>query len=139
MSFSTSKAFSAFVRARKNLAFVFYAYDQKYEQKYSLKITYVGVLKFSAKGSLWCIDPAYRPNLVQALKRSPYYPYLHPTGMGQPLSLNNLANLLPGYVNFLIFVLDEWMNETTLFASIHKQEGATLGKKKENKSFTNRR
>ncbi|CAK8679915.1 unnamed protein product [Clavelina lepadiformis] len=52
--------------------------------------------KDMAKGSLWCIDPAYRPNLVQALKRSPFYPYLHPTSMGQPLSLNNLANLLPG-------------------------------------------
>uniref|UniRef100_H2Z4A7 Fork-head domain-containing protein n=1 Tax=Ciona savignyi TaxID=51511 RepID=H2Z4A7_CIOSA len=52
--------------------------------------------KETVKGSLWCIDPAYRPNLVQALKRSPFYPYLHPKGIGQPLSLNNLANLLPG-------------------------------------------
>nr|NP_001071716.1 transcription factor protein [Ciona intestinalis]BAE06449.1 transcription factor protein [Ciona intestinalis] len=52
--------------------------------------------KETVKGSLWCIDPAYRPNLVQALKRSPFYPYLHPNGIGQPLSLNNLANLLPG-------------------------------------------
>nr|CAB3246931.1 FoxN2/3 [Phallusia mammillata] len=52
--------------------------------------------KDTVKGSLWCIDPAYRPNLVQALKRTPFYPYLHPTGIGQPLSLTNLANLLPG-------------------------------------------
>ncbi|XP_039258676.2 uncharacterized protein LOC120335258 [Styela clava] len=50
------------------------------------------------KGSLWCIDPAYRPNLIQALKRTPFYPYLYPGGMcqRQPLSLNNLASLLPG-------------------------------------------
>lgn len=50
----------------------------------------------AVKGSLWCIDPAYRPNLIQALKRTPFYPYLYPGGMGQPLSLNNLASLLPG-------------------------------------------
>lgn len=48
------------------------------------------------KGSLWCIDPAYRPNLIQALKRTPFYPYLYSNGIGQPLSLHNLANLLPG-------------------------------------------
>lgn len=48
------------------------------------------------KGALWCIDPAYRPNLIQALKRTPFYPYLYPGGVGQPLSLNNLASLLPG-------------------------------------------
>ncbi|XP_029453632.1 forkhead box protein N3 isoform X3 [Rhinatrema bivittatum] len=27
------------------------------------------------KGSLWCIDPEYRQNLIQALKKTPYYPY----------------------------------------------------------------
>lgn len=27
------------------------------------------------KGSLWCIDPAYRPNLLQALRKTPYHPY----------------------------------------------------------------
>ncbi|XP_006822152.1 forkhead box protein N3 [Saccoglossus kowalevskii] len=29
------------------------------------------------KGSLWCIDPEYRPNLLQALKKTPYHPYHH--------------------------------------------------------------
>ncbi|KAG7328009.1 hypothetical protein KOW79_007953 [Hemibagrus wyckioides] len=27
------------------------------------------------KGSLWCIDPEYRHNLIQALKKTPYHPY----------------------------------------------------------------
>ncbi|XP_030633545.1 forkhead box protein N3 [Chanos chanos] len=27
------------------------------------------------KGSLWCIDPEYRQNLIQALKKTPYHPY----------------------------------------------------------------
>ncbi|KAL3873307.1 hypothetical protein ACJMK2_036443 [Sinanodonta woodiana] len=27
------------------------------------------------KGSLWCIDPEYRPNLLQALRKTPYHPY----------------------------------------------------------------
>ncbi|XP_075233319.1 forkhead box protein N3-like [Lycorma delicatula] len=27
------------------------------------------------KGSLWMVDPMYRPNLVQALKKAPYHPY----------------------------------------------------------------
>ncbi|XP_075388022.1 forkhead box protein N3 [Tenrec ecaudatus] len=29
------------------------------------------------KGSLWCIDPEYRQNLIQALKKTPYHPYPH--------------------------------------------------------------
>ncbi|MEE6494310.1 hypothetical protein FKM82_017086, partial [Ascaphus truei] len=29
------------------------------------------------KGSLWCIDPEYRQNLIQALKKTPYHPYCH--------------------------------------------------------------
>ncbi|XP_030069776.1 forkhead box protein N3 isoform X1 [Microcaecilia unicolor] len=29
------------------------------------------------KGSLWCIDPEYRQNLIQALKKTPYSPYSH--------------------------------------------------------------
>lgn len=27
------------------------------------------------KGSLWSIDPEYRHNLIQALKKTPYHPY----------------------------------------------------------------
>ncbi|ELU16338.1 hypothetical protein CAPTEDRAFT_102038 [Capitella teleta] len=27
------------------------------------------------KGSLWCIDPDFRPNLLQALRKTPYHPY----------------------------------------------------------------
>nr|CAD7200625.1 unnamed protein product [Timema douglasi] len=27
------------------------------------------------KGSLWMVDPVYRPNLVQALKKAPFHPY----------------------------------------------------------------
>ncbi|XP_006839646.1 PREDICTED: forkhead box protein N3 isoform X2 [Chrysochloris asiatica] len=29
------------------------------------------------KGSLWCIDPEYRQNLIQALKKTPYHPNSH--------------------------------------------------------------
>uniref|UniRef100_A0A8C5XZB7 Forkhead box protein N3 n=1 Tax=Microcebus murinus TaxID=30608 RepID=A0A8C5XZB7_MICMU len=29
------------------------------------------------KGSLWCIDPEYRQNLIQALKKTPYHPNPH--------------------------------------------------------------
>uniref|UniRef100_A0A4W5K3E5 Forkhead box protein N3 n=1 Tax=Hucho hucho TaxID=62062 RepID=A0A4W5K3E5_9TELE len=27
------------------------------------------------KGSLWCVDPEYRQNLIQALKKTPYHPH----------------------------------------------------------------
>ncbi|KAH3859182.1 forkhead box protein N3-like isoform X2 [Dreissena polymorpha] len=27
------------------------------------------------KGSLWCVDPDFRPNLLQALRKTPYHPY----------------------------------------------------------------
>ncbi|XP_042189103.1 forkhead box protein N2 [Callorhinchus milii] len=30
------------------------------------------------KGSLWCVDPQYRPNLIQALMKTPYYSTLQP-------------------------------------------------------------
>jgi len=30
------------------------------------------VLQVNGKGSLWCVDPAYKPNLVQALKKQPF-------------------------------------------------------------------
>ncbi|KAJ8248291.1 hypothetical protein GJAV_G00240450 [Gymnothorax javanicus] len=29
-------------------------------------------LKASGKGSLWCVDPEYRPNLIQALRKQPF-------------------------------------------------------------------
>lgn len=34
-------------------------------------------LQSIGKGSLWCIDPEYRQNLIQALKKTPYHPYSH--------------------------------------------------------------
>ncbi|XP_039294359.1 forkhead box protein N3 [Nilaparvata lugens] len=37
------------------------------------------------KGSLWMVDPVYRPNLVQALKKAPYHPYAV-TGSGSDRS-----------------------------------------------------
>uniref|UniRef100_A0A3B3Z8E2 Uncharacterized protein n=1 Tax=Periophthalmus magnuspinnatus TaxID=409849 RepID=A0A3B3Z8E2_9GOBI len=42
---------------------------------------------FLCKGSLWSIDPEYRHNLIQALKKTPYHPY--------PPSLTRLKTLLP--------------------------------------------
>ena len=32
-------------------------------------------LQSIGKGSLWCIDPEYRQNLIQALKKTPYHPH----------------------------------------------------------------
>eukprot|EP00062_Callorhinchus_milii_P011923 gi/632958409/ref/XP_007895025.1/ PREDICTED: forkhead box protein N2 [Callorhinchus milii] len=34
--------------------------------------------KTVGKGSLWCVDPQYRPNLIQALMKTPYYSTLQP-------------------------------------------------------------
>lgn len=33
------------------------------------------VFQSIGKGSLWSIDPEYRHNLIQALKKTPYHPY----------------------------------------------------------------
>ncbi|BFZ07354.1 hypothetical protein BsWGS_10393 [Bradybaena similaris] len=48
------------------------------------------------KGSLWCIDPAYRPNLLQALRKTPYHPY-HQLQMTSTQSQNYIqCQNLPG-------------------------------------------
>merc|ERR1719376_2045831 len=52
--------------------------------------------KNSVKGALWCINPAYRMNMVASLKRSPFYPFLHPEKYESDELLNDLVNLLPG-------------------------------------------
>uniref|UniRef100_G3RKP6 Fork-head domain-containing protein n=1 Tax=Gorilla gorilla gorilla TaxID=9595 RepID=G3RKP6_GORGO len=36
------------------------------------------------KGSLWCMDPEYRQNLTQALKKTPYHPHPHPHVFNTP-------------------------------------------------------
>ncbi|XP_060037216.1 forkhead box protein N3 isoform X2 [Erinaceus europaeus] len=36
------------------------------------------------KGSLWCIDPEYRQNLIQALKKTPYQPHVFNTPPASP-------------------------------------------------------
>lgn len=43
------------------------------------------------KGSLWCIDPAYRPNLLQALRKTPYHPYHQ---------LQMTSTQPPNYINY---------------------------------------
>jgi forkhead box protein N len=50
------------------------------------------------KGSLWCIDPAYRPNLLQALRKTPYHPYhqLQMTSTQPPNYINRQYQSLPG-------------------------------------------
>ncbi|XP_005099216.2 uncharacterized protein LOC101846815 isoform X2 [Aplysia californica] len=50
------------------------------------------------KGSLWCIDPAYRPNLLQALRKTPYHPYhqLQMTSTQPPSYINMQYQSLPG-------------------------------------------
>ncbi|XP_029845240.2 forkhead box protein N2 isoform X2 [Ixodes scapularis] len=34
------------------------------------------------KGSLWCIDPEYRPNLLQAMRKTPCFPYTQLSSWG---------------------------------------------------------
>ncbi|KAM5126959.1 forkhead box protein N3-like [Mantella aurantiaca] len=52
------------------------------------------------KGSLWCIDPEYRQNLIQALKKTPYHPYSHvfntPPTSPQAYQSTSLPPLWPG-------------------------------------------
>ncbi|ESP02315.1 hypothetical protein LOTGIDRAFT_138633 [Lottia gigantea] len=47
------------------------------------------------KGSLWCIDPDYRPNLLQALRKTPYHPYHQLQMMSAPTTVSFTG--LPGY------------------------------------------
>ncbi|XP_013401354.1 forkhead box protein N3 isoform X2 [Lingula anatina] len=49
------------------------------------------------KGSLWCIDPDYRPNLLQALRKTPYHPY-HQLQMlaNPPVTQTYSYSVLPG-------------------------------------------
>ncbi|XP_064603207.1 forkhead box protein N3-like isoform X2 [Liolophura sinensis] len=45
------------------------------------------------KGSLWCIDPDYRPNLLQALRKTPYHPYHQLQMLASPQSAAQNPNL----------------------------------------------
>lgn len=53
------------------------------------------------KGSLWTVDPQYRPNLLQAMTRSPYHPCstLDPSAYfgnkSKPIQEKTTANRLP--------------------------------------------
>ncbi|XP_041353110.1 forkhead box protein N3-like [Gigantopelta aegis] len=49
------------------------------------------------KGSLWCIDPDYRPNLLQALRKTPYHPYHQLQMMSSPQPSMMQFSVLPGY------------------------------------------
>lgn len=48
------------------------------------------------KGSLWCIDPEYRQNLIQALKKTPY----HPPPTPQAYQSTSVPPLWPGSTFF---------------------------------------
>lgn len=48
----------------------FWIFELKYNLP-SLSFTFQTI----GKGSLWCVDPDYRPNLLQALRKTPYHPY----------------------------------------------------------------
>lgn len=48
------------------------------------------------KGSYWCVDPNFRPNLLQALRRTPYHPYHQ---MQMVSSANNTHGSLNGQVH----------------------------------------
>uniref|UniRef100_A0A8B9TU17 Forkhead box N2 n=1 Tax=Anas platyrhynchos TaxID=8839 RepID=A0A8B9TU17_ANAPL len=53
--------------------------------------------KVNGKGSLWCVDPEYKPNLVQALKKQPF-----PSALGSAE-----GSLWPRYCNILCFSFTE--------------------------------
>ncbi|XP_074652682.1 forkhead box protein N3-like isoform X2 [Tubulanus polymorphus] len=44
------------------------------------------------KGSLWCIDPEYRPNLLQALRKTPYHPYHQLQMLANPQQTQSYSN-----------------------------------------------
>jgi forkhead box protein N len=48
------------------------------------------------KGSLWCIDPDFRPNLLQALRKTPYHPYHQLQMLATPATANSSYTILPG-------------------------------------------
>ncbi|PIK36704.1 FoxN2/3, partial [Apostichopus japonicus] len=80
------------------------------------------------KGSLWCVDPDYRPNLLQALRKTPFHPYHHvlpyaPHGLqGGPLShiAYNPANRLP-------IIQSAYGSDVPLPAHIHLVENLLSG------------
>lgn len=41
----------------------------------ALSLTFPLHIQNLGKGSLWMVDPAYRPNLLQALSKTPFHPY----------------------------------------------------------------
>ncbi|KAM8785665.1 forkhead box protein N2 [Rhynchonycteris naso] len=49
--------------------------------------------KVNGKGSLWCVDPEYKPNLVQALKKQPF-----PSALTSPES----GSLSPDYLSSVL-------------------------------------
>ncbi|XP_063774766.1 forkhead box protein N2 isoform X2 [Pseudophryne corroboree] len=60
--------------------------------------------KVNGKGSLWCVDPEYKPNLVQALKKQPfsaalalYTPPASPTSVSTPLCLSSALKQTQGH------------------------------------------
>ncbi|XP_017530752.1 forkhead box protein N2 isoform X1 [Manis javanica] len=55
--------------------------------------------KVNGKGSLWCVDPEYKPNLMQALKKQPYSSAL--TRYTPPTSLQS-GSLSPHYLNSVL-------------------------------------
>lgn len=61
-------------------------------------------LQSIGKGSLWCIDPEYRQNLIQALKKTPYHPYPHvfstPPASPQPYQSTSGPPIWPGSTFF---------------------------------------
>lgn len=55
--------------------------------------------KVNGKGSLWCVDPEYKPNLIQALKKQPYPSA--PTSYTSPESLQS-GSLSPQYLSSVL-------------------------------------
>lgn len=61
-------------------------------------LVFILFLQLMGKGSLWCVDPFLRPNLLQAVKKTPahIYPYMSTAKTGSGLlQIDALSGVAP--------------------------------------------
>lgn len=92
-------------------------------------------MKNLGKGSLWTVDPQYRPNLLQAMTRSPYHPCstLDPSAYfsnrtTRPVQEKNSVNRLPNAELFpyLSSEMNKYIKSDTCDDSLDAVDAATV-------------
>jgi len=75
------------------------------------------------KGSYWCVDPHFRPNLLQALRRTPYHPFHQMQMVSGAASLSGYTTAEPDYSSEQIISLrnDNNLPSTDLFPFLSKR------------------